>query len=569
MELIEKYIHNIEVVERIAVPLLNETSQKEATTTINSLKEQLKETSFIKVPFVGEFNASKSSLLNAYMGVNLLPTNITPETTVSYELYFSTNEKLEVWKYDSIIQTSTLENIKELNVGPGDIVKVYINNERIRQLNERGIVLVDMPGIDSGVEEHNKAILNYIQEGTFYIIVSDIQHGTLTSSSLQFIQELKKYSISAAVLLSKIDRKPEDERMRVIEDIRALASRVIAPDVFVGGVSALSNQIGDLERLLETLNGEQLAEKKFKSSVDGFINKQIAKLEFQANLLASSTNNFDSQIELLNKKREDALTRLTVNDSQAQPIEESVQDILGDIKNELLVNAYPLASSLYANNDAKSMNNMILSILRPVLVNSFKREVGEYQKVIGQTLTQLSDDIEAILRDENNPLVKQAQDIVDNLVGKELLEELLTKGFAALVTRFARYKSISALLNITGKIINPLVGILIGLIPDLLRLIFGKSKSEKISEIQKQLENVAFSQIVEAMREPITNMIVEQRQESFDAIKTVIEDEIDSLNASLNEVKKQKEEDEAINNKKIEALKDAVYQLKFELGLKY
>ena len=568
MELIEKYIHDIEVVERIAVPLLNETSQKEATTTINSLKKQLKETSFIKVPFVGEFNASKSSLLNAYMGVNLLPTNITPETTVSYELYFSTNEKLEVWRFDSIIQTSTLENIKELNVGPGDIVKVYINNERIRQLNERGIVLVDMPGIDSGVEEHNKAILNYIQEGTFYIIVSDIQHGTLTSSSLQFIQELKKYSISAAVLLSKIDRKPEDERLRVIEDIRALASRVIAPDVFVGGVSALSNQIGDLERLLETLNGEQLAEKKFKSSVDGFINKQIAKLEFQANLLASSTNNFDSQIELLNKKREDALTRLTLNDSQAQPVEESVQDILEDIKNELLVNAYQLSSSLYANNDAKSMNNMILSILRPVLVNSFKREVGEYQKEIGQTLTQLSDDIEAILRDENNPLVKQAQDIVDNLVGKELLEELLTKGFAALVTRFARYKSISALLNITGKIINPLVGILIGLIPDLLRLIFGKSKSEKISEIQKQLEDVAFSQIVEAMREPITNMIVEQRQESFDAIKTVIEDEIDSLNASLNEVKKQKEEDEAINNKKIEALKDAVYQLKFELGLK-
>ena len=569
MELIEKYIHDLEVVERIAVPLLNETSQKEATTTLNNLKEQLKDTSFIKVPFVGEFNASKSSLLNAYMGINLLPTDITPETEVSYELYFSTNERLEVWNFDSIKQTSTLENIKGLNVEPGDIVKVYINNERIRQLNERGIVLVDMPGIDSGIEEHNKAILNYIQEGTFYIIVSDIQHGTLTSSSLQFIQELKKYSISAAVLLSKIDRKPEDECKKVLEDIRALASRVIAPDVFVGSVSALSNQIGDLEQLLETLNGEQFAEKKFKSSVDGFINKQIAQLEFQANLLASSANNFDSQIELLNKKREDALSRLTLNDSQAQPVEESVQDILEDIKNELLINAYQLASSLYANNDAKTINNMILSIIRPVLINSFKREVGEYQEVIGQTINQLSNDIEAILRDENNPLVKQAQDIVNNLVTRELLEELLTKGFTVLVVRFAAYKSISGLLGIIGKIINPLVGILIGLIPDILRMIFGKSKSEKVSEIQKQLENMAFSQIVEAIREPITDMIVEQRQESFDAIQKVIEDEIDSINASLNEVKKQKEEDEAINNKKIEALKDAVYQLKFELGLKY
>ena len=128
MELIEKYIHDLGVVERIAVPLLNETSQKEATTTLNNLKEQLKDTSFIKVPFVGEFNASKSSLLNAYMGINLLPTDITPETEVSYELYFSTNERLEVWHFDSIKQTSTLENIKGLNVEPGDIVKVYAWN---------------------------------------------------------------------------------------------------------------------------------------------------------------------------------------------------------------------------------------------------------------------------------------------------------------------------------------------------------------------------------------------------------------------------------------------------------
>ena len=48
---------------------------------------------FIKIPFVGDFSSGKSSLLNAYIGSDLLPTNILPETAVAYELYYAEDEK--------------------------------------------------------------------------------------------------------------------------------------------------------------------------------------------------------------------------------------------------------------------------------------------------------------------------------------------------------------------------------------------------------------------------------------------------------------------------------------------
>lgn len=567
MEIIQNYLNRIECANRIATPLLNSSAQKEAEEKVKELTEELTKSSFIKVPFVGEFNASKSSLLNAYMGVDLLPTNITPETAVSYELYYSADEKLEVWHYGTLKESAGLDKISELKVVPGNIVKVYINNDRIRSLNERGIVIVDMPGIDSGVEEHNNAIMNYIQEGTFYVIVSDIQHGTLTGSSLQFIQELKKYSISSAVLLSKIDRKPAEEVSTVLTNVKDFAQRAIGSDTFVGAVSALTKQIGDMEQLLSTLDGNEFAEKKFRGVVDNFVNKQIAQLEFQANLLANDTSNFDAQLEKLEQKRDELMKKLDENDENAQPLAGSVQDILDDINNALRLNAHQLASAVYTQNDAKALNNQILSIIRPVLVNSFKREIGEYQEVIGQTINIMADEIESILKDENNPIIQQAEALAGNLIGREILEELLTKGLNALLVRFAGYKSITTLLGVLGKALNPIVGIVIGFIPDILRLIFGKGKNAKIAELQQQLESTAFGQIVEAMRQPVTEMLEEQRRETFDNMKKAINDELNSINAALSEAKAQKDADDAKNAAKIDSIKDAVYQIKFELGI--
>ena len=42
-------------------------------------------------------------------------------------------------------------------------------------MNDRNIVVVDMPGIDSGVEAHNNAILHYVQDGTFFVLVSEVE----------------------------------------------------------------------------------------------------------------------------------------------------------------------------------------------------------------------------------------------------------------------------------------------------------------------------------------------------------------------------------------------------------
>ena len=186
--------------------VLNDLSLKkdEASKTLERNKE-------VKIPFIGDFSAGKSSLLNAFMGVDLLPTNLTPETAVSYQLYYDTREHLVIVRGDGSTEEAPVDAIKSLKLTPNDMVNVYVNNDKIRELNARGIVLVDMPGIDSGIEAHNNAITKYLQEGTIFVIVADAEQGTLRNSAISFIREIKQYSLSAAVLINKADKKSQSD----------------------------------------------------------------------------------------------------------------------------------------------------------------------------------------------------------------------------------------------------------------------------------------------------------------------------------------------------------------------
>lgn len=192
MKTIENYISIVEGANKIAIKNFNnQDSIQRVSACKDKLLSELKSNAYIKIPFVGDFNAGKSSLLNSLMGVNILPTDVVPTTAVSYELYYSETEKLDIYHNGKFKETAPLSKISNLEVVPGDIVVVHINNDFIRQQNEKGIVLVDMPGIDSGIEAHNNAILNYIQEGSFFFLVSPAPQGTLRSVTLQFADELK------------------------------------------------------------------------------------------------------------------------------------------------------------------------------------------------------------------------------------------------------------------------------------------------------------------------------------------------------------------------------------------
>lgn len=565
MKAMEKVIQYVSVVNQayniVKENFNNAQSVEKAEADKSALVKELENDSYIKVPFVGDFNAGKSSLINSIIGREILPTNILPETAVSYELYYAADEKLEVWLDDKLIQTVPVDQINSLQLTPNNLVKLYLNNPVVKDWNDRNIIVVDMPGIDSGVEAHNNAILHYVQDGNFFVLVSEAEGGTLRSTTLNFVDEIKKYGASLAIVISKADKKPAEDVANIKAQIEDVAKRIVGSSTQVATASAVNHDFGGVLSILNSIDANALVESKYQGQVTGLIDSYIAELGLQMKLLLADKSDFSARIEELKKAQALAIDNIKKKANMAQSVEGSADDILQDIAVALKSKAAYIASLLYGQADSNVLNQEILTIVRPVIVNSFKREISEYSDVIGGAIQEFTIQVDEIINDKNNKALAGAEDLVGKVLGKEVLEELLKKGLDKLAERLIAYKGLSTLLKSLSKILGPVVTIVINIIPDLLRLIFGKSKEQKIEELKVKFASEVVGRIVEALRTPVEDMIKEQRAEVDRNVAELIESESQKYNDNIQAVMQQQEEEKAEREKKVASLNGVIGQL--------
>ena len=144
----------------------------------------------INVLFVGSFSAGKSALLNCLIGKNILEESQAPETAIATELYDSEEEYTVLNKEDGSRKIIT-SKISEEDIKNSKYIECYVSSENIKKLSD--YTIVDTPGFDSGIERHNKALMQYIGTGTAYVLVVDVEKGTLSKSVLNFIDEIMGY----------------------------------------------------------------------------------------------------------------------------------------------------------------------------------------------------------------------------------------------------------------------------------------------------------------------------------------------------------------------------------------
>ena len=554
MEKVDQFIRVVEKAFSIATPnFSNQESVKKATSEKDELEVQLLKDTYIKVPFVGDFNAGKSSLLNAMFGIDLVPTNILPETAVSYEFYYDTQEKLEIWEDDRLIKTVGLSQINNLTLTPKNLVKVYINNEFVKRQYERNIIIVDMPGIDSGLEAHNNAILNYIQDGNYFVLLTDAEGGTLRQTAINFINEVKKYGANVAIVISKVDKKPVEEIPNIKATIEKTALLHIGNNVKITTSSAVNKDYAGVVDILNSIESVQIIKTKYEPLVKGLINGYISEFQLQMKLLLQDKSLFDEKIQKLKEEKENAIIELKYKSETAQSVESSSDDILNDIATALQDKSGYLATLLYNGNNINVFKQELLTIIRPIIVTSFKREITEYQDVIGKVIQDFSLKADEILSDKD---LSGVQEMADYFFNKEVLENMLRKGLDKLAMRFVGYKGLGMLFNTLGKIIGPLVTIAINIIPDVLRLIFGKSKEQKISELQQKISTTVISKVVEAMRPQMEEMLREQRKQIDDNLQQLIESETQKYDDNIRAIQQQQKLEKEAVAKKVATLQE-------------
>ena len=194
-----------------ALSTVQEKSRKyELDTLSEKISEILKEIGDykLKVLFVGGFSAGKSALINTLMGRDLLKEGQRPETAIAGEIIFDYDEYIEAVS-DNGNDRFEFADKDYIDKNKYSYLIWHVNCPEIKKLDDRTIV--DMPGFNSGISDHNKAILQYAEQGSAYILVIDCEEGTIKQNMSSFIKKIKNYDSNMAIVVSKTDIKsPED-----------------------------------------------------------------------------------------------------------------------------------------------------------------------------------------------------------------------------------------------------------------------------------------------------------------------------------------------------------------------
>lgn len=248
---------------------------------------------------VGEFNAGKSSLINALFGAKLRTEGPVPVDDVI-----------------SILRHGDQPSQKRLS---DYVVEQFYPVEFLRN-----ITLVDTPGTNSIVQWHQEITEDYIPRADLVLFVTSIDR-PLSESERRFLEYIREWGKKVVFVLNKIDTKSDAEVSEVLAYLVANVRAIFGfdPVVYpVAGKLALESKLGQLQprewtrsrfEALEDYIFQVLSEKervriKLTAPLETILSlskKQFRMIESRREVLAADKARIESITDQLQRARAD------------------------------------------------------------------------------------------------------------------------------------------------------------------------------------------------------------------------------------------------------------------------
>ncbi|MFJ4444070.1 dynamin family protein [Pseudomonas sp. NPDC089422] len=483
------------------------------------------------VPVIGAFSAGKSSLLNTLMGKEVLPVGIAPETELATELRYSSEPYLLAIKPDGAQERLPVEALSSINRRSSEFshLRLYLDSDALKAIAP--LVLVDMPGFGSSLENHNKAIAYYLPRGVHFVVLTSIEDGNITQSMLRKLDELKTYNTEFTFLLSKCNLRAADQ----VEEVQAYIDDQLG--VYFGDHHrslTIGNRDGEaLQNALSALQPDALFSRLF---ID-ILKDQNFEVLAQINLALSLLKKDKAESEQAARALEQALQKLL---EQRKDVELDLKDrysgkmldrSLRSLDNALN-NALEELVTLGSSKNPGAMSNAISDIIRSTLANTIKSEV---QDISSNMVDRIASNLSATngqmaLLDINGNWSEELTGKVK--VSLERTTELLSDWSTRLSARaeadkpggVALYRSLSTVLAVTTSVVNPLVELAIIFLPEILRMLNGGGNERE--KFRQKLTGEVFPNIKAELRGKIPSIIDEQLNAMLKKIGDGFEEQI-------------------------------------------
>ncbi len=277
-----------------------EREQSEERRRVDELLATLED--LFTLVIVGEFNAGKSSLINALFGERLRTEGPIPVDDV-----------ISILRYGEQASTRKLSDY---------VIEQFYPIEFLRN-----ITLVDTPGTNSIVQRHQEITEDFIPRADLILFVTSIDR-PLSESERRFLEYIREWGKKVVFVLNKVDTKTDTEVRQVVEYLKANTRTIFGFDPAIYPVAAklaLESKLGDLpprewtrsrfesleDYIFQVLSEKERVRIKLNAPLETILSlskKQFRMIESRREVLSADKQRIDSINDQLERARGDLIS---------------------------------------------------------------------------------------------------------------------------------------------------------------------------------------------------------------------------------------------------------------------
>lgn len=223
----------VTAVIRAAEERLTAQGNREGADEFHALLVRLAEDRF-NLAVVGQFKRGKSSLMNAVIGRDLLPTGLLPLTSAITTLCYGPEERVFLtrkgWAFTQEIGLDELADYVTERGNPGNekgVVEAQV--ELPVPFLRRGLYFIDTPGVGSTRQENTATTYAFLPEADAVVFVTSVE-APLSETEQDFLRDIREYVRKLFVVVNKIDLLGSGERDEVLGYIRSGMEQTLGSD---------------------------------------------------------------------------------------------------------------------------------------------------------------------------------------------------------------------------------------------------------------------------------------------------------------------------------------------------
>jgi len=318
------------------------------------------------LPFIGQFSAGKSKLINRLIGKEVLPTKSVETTAFLTYISYAEEEWASLEYVDGTKESIEISRIKTLDhqhTCSGKPIAALRYAAPI-ELLKSGLILVDTPGVNTLINEHVKMTEELLQNSQFIVYVTA---SSLTDSDRRMIQNIGNLGIDMIFARTHVDemRDSEEDVYSTIKQEQELLQQVIGtmPIYF-----ALCNEQNSPEFERWASQYED-----FKEYISQCLAAKIEEIYTQSTL---------GRLGIMKEKFEKALnTKLEFLKKNAEKSEAEIEETIAQLtaqRKSIDTKLNTQADRIKTSNDStQSLLQSELQVQKKKQIKAFEREVDD------------------------------------------------------------------------------------------------------------------------------------------------------------------------------------------------